>query len=98
MRHCLLRKLRVCLVGVCHERHTPIIEHADALDLAPFCKMSRNDLLDVVRHMDSANVDGPVLAGKAAHTTHIIAVVAKLVPTEAVNVRVEDVVDTGKPV
>lgn len=98
MSHSLLCKLRICLVCVGYKRHAPGIKHADALNLSPFCKMPCHDLLDIVRHMDPANVHCAILAGEAADATHVVAVVAKLVAAKAVNVRVEDVVSAGQSV
>lgn len=60
--------------------------------------MARDNLLDVVRDVDAANVDGAVLAHKGADAAHVVAVVAVLVAAEAVDVGVEEVVDRGEAV
>lgn len=92
MSHCLLGKLSIRFVRVGYKRNASCIEHANTLDLAPFCKVTSNNLLDIVRDMDPPNVYRPVLAGEASNATHIIAVVAELVASEAVDIRVEEVV------
>jgi hypothetical protein len=62
-----------------------------ALDLPPFGKVSGDNLLHVVAHVDAPHVQRAVLAEEAPHAAHVVAVVAELVAAEAVDVRVEQV-------
>lgn len=98
MGHGLLGELGVGLVRVGHKGDAAGVEHARALNLAPFGKVARDNLLDVVRDVDAADVDGAVLSHKGADAAHVVAVVAVLVAAEAVDVGVEDVVDGGEAV
>lgn len=96
--HSLLGELSIGLVGVRDESHSPRIKYAYPLDLAPFRKVARHDLLDVVRDVYPSDVDGPVLPHEAADAAHVVAVVRVLVAPEAVDVRVEQVVDARESV
>lgn len=60
--------------------------------------MASDDLLNVVGNVYATNVEGAVLAHEAAHASHVVSVVAVLVAAEAVDVRIEDVVDGGQAV
>ena len=91
MRHGLLRELRVRFVGVGDERDAARGEHADAVDLAPFGEVARDDLFDVVGDVDAADVEGAVLPHEGAHAAHVVAVVGVLVSTETVDIWVEGV-------
>ena len=61
------------------------------LDLAPFLEMPPHDLFRLcasARLFYPTNVQRPVLSLEATHTSHIVTVVGKLVPREAVLGRV----------
>lgn len=59
--------------------------------------MARDDLLNVVRDVDAADVQRAVLAHETADAAHVVAVVAVLVAPEAVDVGVEHVEDSRQP-
>jgi len=63
----------------CDKCHAPSVENSYALDLAPLGKVPCDDLLDVVRDVNAADVDGAVLPGEAAHASHVVSVVGELV-------------------
>ena len=96
--HGLLSKLRIRLVRVRDERHPARGQHPDAVDLAPFREMARHHLLDIIGHMDPANIQRAVLARERAHTAHVVPVIAELVPTETVHVGVEEVMQRRQAV
>lgn len=83
------------LVRIRNKRNTPRRQNTHPLYLAPFLKMSRNNLLDIVTDMDTTDVKRPILSQKRSDTTHIIPVIAEFVATETVDVGVEDVVYCG---
>lgn len=76
----------------------PKVAQRTSLNLTPFRKVPRHDLLDVVGDMYPADVDRPVLALEASHAIHVVSVVGVLVSSEAVDVRVEHVVNAGQSV
>ncbi len=98
MRHGFFCELAVCFIGVCYESHSTGSKDSRAVYLAPFCEMPGYDLFDVVCDMDPADVEGTVLSHKGPHAAHIVAVIAMLVPPEAVYVWVEEVVQAGESV
>ena len=71
--------------------HTP-------LNLSPFLKVSRNNLLNIVRHVYPADVKRPVLPHEASHPAHIVAVVAVFVPPKRIHIRVKQIVYPGQAV
>jgi len=92
VRHGFFRELRVSFIGVGYKGHAAGGEHTDAVDLAPFLEMPGDDFFDVVGNVDAADVESAVLAHEAAYAAHVVTVVAVLVPTEAIYVRVVEVV------
>jgi hypothetical protein len=58
--------------------------------------MSRDNLLNIITDVDTANVKSPVLSHKGSNTAHVISVIAEFVATKTVDVGVEDVVDRGE--
>ena len=98
MRHGLLGELRVGLVAVRDEGDAARGQHADAVQLAPGREVARHDLLDVVGDVDPPHVEGAVLPLEGAHAAHVVAVVAELVPPEAVRVAGVEVRHRGEAV
>ena len=60
--------------------------------------MPRNNLLHVVANVNTTNIQRAILTQEAAHAAHVIAVIAELVASEAVDVGVEEVQRAGKSV
>ena len=63
-----------------------------ALDRAPFCKVSRHNLFDIVCNMNPSNIHCSVLPHKTSDTTHVVSVIGKLVASKAVDIGVEVIV------
>jgi hypothetical protein len=60
--------------------------------------MASNNLLNVIRDVDPTHIERAILPSEASHAAHIISVIRKLVAAEAVDVRVEDIGNSGKAV
>ena len=58
--------------------------------------MPGDNLLNVVAHVYSADVQRAVLPHEAADTAHIVSVVGVLVSAKAVDIRIEEVVYGGQ--
>lgn len=60
--------------------------------------MPGDHFLNAVSDVDAPDVESAVLSHETAYTTHVVAVVAVLVPPEAVDIRVEDIKDRREAV
>ena len=58
--------------------------------------MPCNNLLNIIRNVNPTHIQRAILAHKRSNTAHVIAVVAELVAAETVNVRTEEIMDSGQ--
>lgn len=62
-----------------------------SLDLPPFSEMPCDNFFDVIGDMYPTHVDCAVLSHKASYTSHIVSVVAVLVPPKYIHVRIKHI-------